>query len=103
VAALGPAVAADTYEVGEDVAAAAEQVLGSATWAVLRPASPGKWLFDLSAANRAMLCEAGVPAQAIHVAGLPTGPDPGLFYSHRAGQPCGRFAALARLDVRGAA
>jgi len=44
-----------------------------------------------------VLREAGVPDRNIHVAGVPTGPDPGLFFSDRTARPCGRFAALARL------
>ena len=30
-------------------------------------------------------------------------PGPGLFFSHRAERPCGRFAAVARLEAAGAA
>jgi hypothetical protein len=42
-----------------------------------------------------------VPDGQIHVAATPTGPDPGLFFSHRAERPCGRFALAARLHPRG--
>ena len=40
------------------------------------------------------------PDGQIHVAATPTGPDPGLFFSHRAERPCGRFALAARLEPR---
>ena len=52
------------------------------------------------AANRLVLREAGVPDTSIHVTDVPTGPGATgpSFFSHRAQQPCGRFAAIARLD-----
>lgn len=125
IAGIGPSVAAGSYRVGEEVARAArdafgEQVTGTARDAfgqelagtardafgeqapgLLRPAAaggPGQWLFDLPAANRHVLRAAGVPDGQIHVAATPTGPDPGLFFSHRAERPCGRFALAARLE-----
>jgi polyphenol oxidase len=116
IAGIGPSVAAGSYQVGEEVARAArdafgEEVAGAArdasgeqTPGLLRPApacGPGEWLFDLPAANRHVLRTAGVPDGQIHVAATPTGPDPGLFFSHRAERPCGRFALAARLEPRG--
>src|SRR5215468_10374259 len=116
IAGIGPSVAAGSYQVGEEVARAApesfgEEVTGAArdgfgeqARALLRPApasGPGQWLFDLPAANRHVLRMAGVPDGQIHVAATPTGPDPGLFFSHRAERPCGRFALAARLEPRG--
>ena len=113
IAGIGPSVAADSYRVGEEVAAAArdafgEELAGAApdgfgeqARALLRPAGgPGQWLFDLPAANRHVLRAAGVPDGQIHLTATPTGPDPGLFFSHRAERPCGRFALAARLEPR---
>jgi polyphenol oxidase len=139
IAGIGPSVAAGSYRVGEEVAAAArdafgeeitgavrdasgmemagaarngsgEEAAGGArdasgeqAQALLRPAvtgGPGQWLFDLQVANRHVLRAAGVPDGQIHVAATPTGPDPGLFFSHRAERPCGRFALAARLEPR---
>ena len=113
IAGIGPSVAAGSYQVGEEVARAArdafgEELAGAApdgfgeqARALLRPAGgPGQWLFDLPAANRHVLRTAGVPDRQIHVAATPTGPDPGLFFSHRAERPCGRFALAARLEPR---
>jgi purine-nucleoside/S-methyl-5'-thioadenosine phosphorylase / adenosine deaminase len=127
VAGIGPSVAAGSYQVGEEVAAAARDAFGDEVTdaapdtsgeemadaardtsdqraqALLRPAvsgGPGQWLFDLPAANRHVLRTAGVPDGQIHVAATPTGPDPGLFFSHRAERPCGRFALAARLEPR---
>ena len=119
IAGIGPSVAAGSYQVGQEVAAAArdafgEEVTGAArdasgqqAQALLRPAltsgpsgegARGQWLFDLPAANRHILRAAGVPEGQIHVTATSTGPDPGLFFSHRAERPCGRFALAARLE-----
>jgi len=103
IAGIGPSVAAGTYQVGEEVAAAARDAFGGQAQALLRPAAdgrPGQWLFDLPAANRHVLRTAGVPDGQIHVTATPTGPGPGLFFSHRAERPCGRFALAARLEPR---
>jgi len=83
------------------VAGAARDAFGQRAQALLRPAGPGRWLFDIPAANRHTLRTAGVPDSQIHVAATPTGPGPGLFFSHRAERPCGRFALAARLEPRG--
>ena len=106
LAGIGPAIAPDRYQVGDEVAAEVRRGLGSIAAEVLRPDGPGKWLLDLWAANRRVLADAGVPAAQIHLAAVPTGPvpggpgpggpEPGAFFSHRAAQP-GRFALVARL------
>ena len=88
---------------GEEVAGAAWDGSGQQAQALLRPAvtgGPGQWLFDLPAANRHVLRAAGVPDGQIHLTVTPTGPDPGLFFSHRVERPCGRFALAARLEPR---
>jgi hypothetical protein len=101
VAGIGPSIAPGAYQVGEEVANAAREAFGERAQTLLRPAGPGRWQFDLPAANRHGLRTAGVPDGQIHVAATPTGPDPGLFFSHRAERPCGRFALVARLHPRG--
>jgi YfiH family protein len=101
VAGIGPSIAPGAYRVGEEVADAARDAFGERAETLLRPAGPGRWLFDLPAANRHGLRTAGVPDSRIHTAATPTGPDPGLFFSHRAERPCGRFALAARLSPRG--
>ena len=103
IAGIGPAIGADRYQVGEDVAAAVRAAFGPAGEHLLAADGPGRWRLDLPAANRWVLLAAGVPEAQVHPAGLVTGPERGLFFSHRAGPPCGRFALLARLRPRAAA
>jgi purine-nucleoside/S-methyl-5'-thioadenosine phosphorylase / adenosine deaminase len=100
IAGLGPAISPGHYQVGDNVADAVRGVFGQHTRSLIRPDGTGKWLFDPWEANRLVLADAGVPEASIHVADVPTGPDPGLFYSHRAQAPCGRFAAVAKLNPR---
>jgi len=97
LAAVGPAVAPSRYQVGHDVVAAADQCFGGHLDGIIRPDGSGRWLFDLWAANRRILLEAGLPDSQVLVAELPTGADPGAFFSHRETHRCGRFAAVARL------
>jgi polyphenol oxidase len=120
IAGVGPAAAPARYQVGAEVYQAVTGAFGEAVAAFIRPDSvPERWLFDLWAANRFLLRQAGVPAAQIHVTDLPTGPidlpapghpagsatpaDPidtasrGYFFSDRAARPCGRLALAARL------
>lgn len=93
VAGIGPCIAADRYQVGVEVAEAARAAgLGEA----VRPDGTGRWTFDLVAANRRVLADAGVPPGLVEAAGGDTGPGT-PFFSHRAEAPCGRVALLARL------
>lgn len=104
IAGIGPAISPAAYRVGDEVADAARAAFGQQAQALLRPAGPvgpGRWLFDVPAANLHTLRDAGVPDSQIHLAATPTGPVPGLFFSHRAERPCGRFALAARLDPSG--
>jgi YfiH family protein len=99
VAFVGPAVAPERYQVGDEVrdalaAGAGRDRLASA---VARPDGPGRWLVDLVAANRDQLLAGGVAAERIFESGLTTA-DPSL-YSDRAARPCGRFGLLARLSA----
>lgn len=101
IAGVGPAIAPAAFQVGPEVAAEVRQAFGAAAGGLLQPDADGRWRLDLWSANRLALREAGVPDAQIHVAAVPTGPDPGRFFSHRAERPCGRFALLARLEPRG--
>lgn len=94
VAGVGPTVGRHSYEVGSDVADAATSRLGDT--APLASSRPGHWWFDLGAAVTAVLVDAGIDRSRIAVAAEATGPD-GPFYSARAEDCCGRFAALAMI------
>ena len=63
----------------------------------MRPDGTGRWTFDLWAANRRLLVEAGVDPAHIDVSPVGTGPGT-PFFSDRTARPCGRFAAIARLS-----
>lgn len=99
VAGIGPGIGADRYQVGPEVAAAAEAGFGPAAGTVIRPDGTGRWLFDLTAANRLVLREAGLADGNVHAAPYVTGD--GMFFSDRAARPCGRLALVARLRPRG--
>ena len=103
-AGIGPAIGADRYQVGPDVHEAVTGTFGPAAAGFIRPdpSAPGRWLLDLWAANRHALRQAEVPGSQIHVTGIPTGPDPGHFFSDRTARPCGRLALVARLRPGGA-
>ena len=94
LAALGPAVPPERYQVGADVAEAARACFGDRTDAVLAPDATGAWRFDLWTANRLLLEDSGV--RQIAEDRSPTGPGT-PYFSDRAERPCGRFAVLARL------
>ena len=89
VAALGPAVAPGRYEVGDEVVRAAREGLGAAgAGAALRARAGDRWHLDLWAANRGVLLDAGVPAERILVASVPTG-TPGPFFRTASSAPAG--------------
>ncbi len=100
IAAIGPSISAERYEVGEDVRArflaggfSAGEI---ARW--FRPgARPGHWLFDGWQAASDQLASAGLDAAQIHSSGLCTATYPDLFCSYRRdGAGAGRIAAAVR-------
>jgi hypothetical protein len=101
VAGLGPAITAERYQVGAEVAEAARDCFAGDVDGIVQPDGRGRWTFDLSAANRRILLEAGVPPGNVECSTVGTGPGT-PYFSHRAEQPCGRFGAMARLRPRGA-
>jgi YfiH family protein len=96
LAGVGPAITPDRYQVGDEVADGARDCFGGRVDDVVRPDGTGRWTFDLWAANRRILVEAGVRPSNIEVSPVGTGPGT-PFFSDRAQRPCGRFAAIARL------
>lgn len=97
VAALGPSIGPDDYEVGEALVEAfiaaghADRVDG---W-FGRSGRDGAWRLNLWRAVRDQLTQAGVPAGAVHAAGLSTKPHPRWLESFRRdGSNAGRMAAI---------
>jgi YfiH family protein len=99
IAGIGPAIGAERYQVGAEVAAAVDGAFGDEAGAVMRTDGNGRWLLDLPAANRLVLREAGVADGNVHVTPYVTGD--GRLFSDRAVRPCGRLALVARLGTRG--
>ena len=119
--AIGPAIGACCYEVGEDVRArfhdAGFDSPRLARWFMSDPASspanlpmpslpatrrPGHWFFDGSQAARDQLESAGVPAGQVFAAGLCTASHGDVFCSYRrdGGGAAGRMAAVVRRRLR---
>jgi len=100
LAAVGPAISAARYEVGDEVRARFEQAGFTSDllqrWFPRQPRAQ-HWLFDGWESARGQLEEAGVPAQQIHVAALCTASHPDVFCSYRRdGKLAGRMAAAIR-------
>jgi polyphenol oxidase len=94
VACVGPSAGPERYEVGPDVVEAAMAGLGPGAARFLARRE-GKTYFDLWAANRAQLLEAGLSEKNVHVAGVCTITRNDMFPSYRAeGERAGRFAAV---------
>jgi len=102
IAAIGPAIEADRYQVGPEVREAVFECFAGQIDGLLRPDGDGgarRYLFDLWEANRRILVEAGVRPDRILAAQVPSGGD-GPFFSDRAARPCGRNSILVRLSPR---
>jgi len=94
---LGPAVAPDRYQVGDEVVRALSDAVrpDELDPAVSRADGPGHWLVDLVPANRQQLVRSGLRPEHITGCGVTTAED--ALFSDRAERPCGRFGLLARL------
>lgn len=95
LAAIGPAIGPDHYEIGDDVIAQVRATFG-ADAEVLLPKYGESTHFDLWNANRLLLEETGV--KQIEVAGICTACHTNDWFSHRAEKgKTGRFGALIGL------
>jgi YfiH family protein len=95
LAAIGPSIGPDHYEVGADVIHAVRNSFGADASALL-PMRDGRTYFDLWAANRLLLEGAGV--KYIEVSGLCTACHVDDWFSHRAEKGrTGRFGAMIAL------
>jgi len=97
LAAIGPSIGPDHYEVGDEVVAQAREAFAAQADAFL-PRHRDRTHFDLWAANRWWLTQAGMPAAQIETAGICTACHVDDWYSHRAEDGrTGRFGALLAL------
>ena len=96
---LGPAIAPECYEVGDDVAAAWTALAGREhCQAGLRPLGSRRQ-FDLVGANTFLLHAAGVPLEQIERSGICTRCGGEDWFSHRGqGPQTGRFGAIIALS-----
>ena len=94
---LGPAIAAQSYEVGDEVRDAFLQLNPIATEA-FAPTRPGHWQCDLYALARQRLRASGVTR--IFGGRFDTFTDPRLYSYRRDGARSGRFATLIWLEAQ---
>lgn len=93
--AIAPSAGPTSYEVGEEVLRVARTRRRDAD--ELIQVREGRLTFDLWEANRRQLCEAGVPAAAVEVAGIDTITDERFWSYRREGREAGRFALIVAL------
>lgn len=99
LAGIGPGAGPCCYEVQDDVYQAAAALPRRDAWF---PRRDGRMFFDLWAANRAVLIEAGLADERIESAGVCTMCRTELFFSfRREGVGCGHFGLLAALTDTG--
>lgn len=97
IAAIGPSIAPEDYEVGSDVIEQAEAAYGPEAGKILPARQGDKAHFDLWTANALDLQRAGVPGSRIEIAGISTAANLDDFYSYRVEGETGRFIAAATL------
>lgn len=88
VAAIGPSICQQCYEVSEDVAEAFQKEFTKPGQAgqILTDKGRGKYLLNLWRANEIILTEAGIPAAQIETTDLCTCHNSQYLFSHRASQ-----------------
>lgn len=85
VAAIGPSICQDCYEVGGDVIGEFEKAFPKDRWDSLFYQKPdGRYQLDLWEANRQVFLEAGVTEEKIILPGICTCCNPQFLFSHRA-------------------
>ncbi|HIW83143.1 MAG TPA: peptidoglycan editing factor PgeF [Candidatus Dorea gallistercoris] len=99
VAAIGPSICQDCYEVSEDVILEFQKEFPEESWdRLFYRKKNGKYQVNLWAANEEVLMEAGIPGEQIAVTNLCTHCNPEILFSHRAqGEKRGNLSALLAL------
>ena len=84
VAAIGPSICQNCYEVGKDVLDVSLMCMGEDALSFFAPRiQEGKYLVDIKGANKYLLERAGVKPENIEILDLCTYEHPELFWSHR--------------------
>lgn len=96
---IGPAIRAESYEVGDAEAAELTAAFGPDAAGLLNPTRPGHCTLDMVGGLRIQLRRAGVKDANVHDMGIDTRTAADEFFSHRATRPTGRFAAVALLPA----
>lgn len=84
IAAIGPSICQDCYEVSEDVAEEFAREFGGAAEILSYGNAPGKYQLNLWRANEIVLAEAGVKKENIITTNVCTCCNPDVLFSHRA-------------------
>lgn len=85
IAAIGPSICQDCYEVSEDVISEFQQYFDKKHWETLFYKKPnGKYQLNLWKANEIIMVEAGVKLENIAVTNVCTNCNSDLLFSHRA-------------------
>jgi YfiH family protein len=93
IAAIGPAIGPECYEVDEPVMGPVRDAFSF--WKkVAKPRGNEHWSLDLVKANRVELMQIGLPEKNIHVLGMCTSCRKDLFYSFRAEGRTGRMLSV---------
>ena len=105
LAAIGPSICRDCYEVSEDVAGAFQELFGRDAYAdvsiskILTDKGNGKYQLDLWKANEEILLHAGILPAHLSVTDLCTCCNPQYLFSHRASRGRrGNFCAFLMLN-----
>ena len=100
LAAVGPSVCQDCYEVSADVTDRFREVFDRSVWDELFYGKPdGKYQLDLWKANEKIFLEAGIRKEHIAVTNVCTHCNSGILYSHRAmGDKRGNLCAFLALN-----
>ena len=94
---IGPAIRADSYEIGDAEAAEVMAAFGPDAAGLLKPTRPGHCTLDMVGGLRIQLRRAGVKDANVYDMGIDTRTAADDYFSHRAARPSGRFGAVALL------
>lgn len=99
VAAIGPSICRDCYEVSKDVICEFQEHFEAGLWdRFFYEKENGKYQLDLWEANKAVLMEAGISKDKIAVTNVCTYCNPEILFSHRAaGEKRGNLSAFLAL------